>query len=132
MKAILSLALVLSSAALLPATPALAQSGSRICGYTAPNDEGTIGLVWEGHMEDSDYGAQCNNAINTFALTIQKTPELKKLQWTKYDKVTCETVGAMFKSQTTPDVDMCGYTITGQNYQVQRTSKTNKTTYTKM
>lgn len=132
MKAILSFSLVLSSAALLPATPALAQSGSRVCGYTAPNDEGTIGLMWEGHVEDPDYGPQCNNAINTFAAKIQKSPELKKLQWTKFEKVTCESVGAKFTSQTNPDVDMCGYTMTGQNYQVQRTVKTNKTTYTKM
>ncbi len=130
MKAILSCALVLSSATLLPAAPAIAQSGSRICGYTSTNDEGNIGFVYEARTTSNTYGKDCREANDAFWTKIQADPALKRLQWIRREKISCEDAGALFKSKTHPNDDLCFYTTGQSSNKVQRNTAKDSTSIT--
>lgn len=93
--------------ALAPATPAYAQSGSRLCGYSAPGQSGSyIGLLYEARTADASYTTQCDEAISKIWSSIQRDPQLKALAWIKHRKETCEDVGVKFQSANSPK-DMC-------------------------
>jgi len=104
----------------LPAAPAYAQSGSRLCGYSAPGASGSyIGLLYEARQRDASYSKQCNEAISKTWSKIQSDPQLKALSWTKHDKATCESVGANFQSANSPQ-DMCEKMEAKQGYLVKK------------
>ncbi len=91
----------------LPAAPAYAQSGSRLCGYSAPGQSGSyIGILYEARQNDASYSQQCEEAISKSWSKIQSDANLKALTWTKHSKETCESVGTKFQSSNSPQ-DMC-------------------------
>lgn len=112
----------------LPASPAFAQSGSRLCGYSAYMPKGVIGILFEARQDDASYSLQCDEAVKSAWSKIQANAQLKKLTWTKHYKETCESVGGMFVSSNSP-VDMCDKMEAGQGYQVTMSVPTNTTTY---
>lgn len=114
----------------LPASPAFAQSGSRICGYTAKTPTGALGLVFEARQDDAGYSMICDKAVETVWKKIQSNPQLKQLTWTKQYKATCESVGGMFMSSNSPQ-DMCDKMEANESYQVTKSASTNSTTYAK-
>lgn len=130
MRYILSLALILSGSALVPAAPAIAQSGSRICGYTSTNDEGNIGFVYEARTTSNTYGKDCRDATDAFWAKIQADPALKRLQWIRREKISCEDAGALFKSTSHPNEDLCFYTTGQSSNKVQRNTAKSLTTIT--
>jgi hypothetical protein len=104
----------------LPAAPAYAQSGSRLCGYSAPGASGSyIGLLYEARQKDASYGKQCDQAISKIWSKIQSDPQLKALTWTKHRKETCESVGSKFQSSNSPQ-DMCEKMEAKQPYLVKK------------
>jgi hypothetical protein len=104
----------------LPAAPAYAQSGSRLCGYSAPGQSGSyIGLVYEARQKDASYSKQCDEAISKIWSKIQSDPQLKAMTWTKHSKATCESVGANFQSANSPQ-DMCDKMEAKQPYLVKK------------
>lgn len=118
--------------AVLPASPALAQKGSRLCGKTAPTPTGAIGILFEVRMDGADYPDGCKTLVDKVSNWIARTPDLASLQWTTRYNKSCEEVGAMFKSGNS-DVDMCEpYMTAEQGYQVVKTNSTNSTTYVKV
>lgn len=104
----------------LPAAPALAQSGSRLCGYSAPAQAGSyIGLLYEARQDDLSYDDECDEAISKAWKKIQDDPQLKALTWTKHHKTTCEDVGVHFES-TNSDKDMCDNMKAHEGYLVKK------------
>ena len=87
----------------LPAAPAFAQSGSRLCGYSAPlPNEGRIGLLFEARQNDASYSRECSEAIDSIWNTIKADPQLKNFTWTRHEKEKCEDVSNHFAV-----ADMC-------------------------
>lgn len=114
----------------VPATPAMAQSGSRLCGWSAPTPTGYIGILYEARQDDASYSQQCDEAVDEINSEIKSNPNLKSLTWTKHYKATCESVGEKFMSSNSPK-DMCDKMEAKKGYQVVKTTSTNSTTYTK-
>lgn len=104
----------------LPAAPAYAQSGSRLCGYSAPGQSGSyIGLLYEARQKDASYSQQCDEAISKIWSKIQSDPQLKALTWKKHTKAKCEEVGVNFQSSSSPQ-DMCEKMDAKQPYLVKK------------
>jgi hypothetical protein len=104
----------------LPAAPALAQSGSRLCGYSAPGASGSyVGLLYEARQNDASYSKQCDEAVSKSWSKIQSDPQLKAMTWTKHYKATCESVGANFESTDSPK-DMCSKMEAKKGYLVKK------------
>lgn len=116
---------------IMPATVALAQSGSRLCGYTAQTPTGTIGFLYEARESSSTYTKECDTAIDKFWDAIKKDANLKQLNWYKKNKEVCQDVGPIFQSKNS-DKDMCNYMSAQESYKVIKDTATNKTTYTKL
>lgn len=110
-----SVAATLAAALIVPVgiatpTPAFAQKGSRLCGWTAEPAQGVaIGLLYEARTKDASYGKQCSVAISDIQKKIAGDPDLAKMTWTKVEKATCESIGEKFKSTTHTNGDMCDY-----------------------
>ena len=104
----------------LPAAPAYAQSGSRLCGYSAPGQSGSyVGLLYEARQNDASYSKQCDEAVSKSWSKIQANPDLKAMTWTKHYKATCESVGSYFQSTNSPQ-DMCEKMEAKQGYLVKK------------
>ena len=130
----------------LPAKPAHAQAGSRLCGWSAPaptppergmgsypgKPGNYIGLLYEARQKDSSYSKNCDRAISRLWDKIQADPTLKGLNWTRHSKATCESVGANFQSANSP-MDMCEKMEANQSYVVRYDSRgtVGKTSYEK-
>jgi len=114
----------------LPASPALAQSGSRLCGKTALTPSGAIGILYEARDDDKSYSKQCSEAINTADEKIKADAKLSMLTWTTQSKATCESVGPMFQSGNS-EQDMCKNMEAKKGYLVTMTKSTNSTDYAK-
>lgn len=112
----------------LPATPAYAQSYSRICGYTATTSTGAVGLVYEARTEDNSYTKQCDDALTSIWSTIQKDASLKQLKWTKHYKNKCEDVGALFVTSKVGS-DICDPMEAKQHYKITKTTSSDSTTF---
>ncbi len=126
----LAAAVLAGALSVVTAGPAMAQSGSRLCGWSAPTPTGYVGILYEARQKDSSYSKQCSEAISQINSTIQGDPQLKSLTWTKHEKATCEDVGGHFVSSDSPQ-DMCDKMEAKQAYQVVKTNSSNTTTYTK-
>ncbi len=125
-------ALSLLAAVLVVPGAAHAQKGSRLCGWTAQTPTGqVIGLLYEVRTADASDGKQCSEVISKFHEAITKDATLSKLNWTKANKSTCESVGNYFKSTSKPSDDMCDYMEAKKAYKVVKESAAN-TSYTKM
>ena len=109
-------------AALLLAAPmAYAQSGSRLCGWTADLPPGAVlgtstlpaggkmGILYEARDDDASYHKQCDDVISKVKSSIDGDADLKGFPWTKVKRATCESVGSAFVSTANPNVDMCQY-----------------------
>ncbi|MFN3314149.1 MAG: hypothetical protein ACK46Q_11875 [Hyphomonas sp.] len=131
MSGVIAAAVISASLSVVTAGPAMAQSGSRLCGWSAPTPTGYIGILYEARQKDASYTKQCNEAIDKINATIQGNPQLKALTWTKHNKATCESVGNSFMSSNSQQ-DMCEKMTAKEPYQVVKTNATNTTTYTKM
>jgi hypothetical protein len=116
---------------IMPATVALAQSGSRLCGYTTKIPTSNIGFLYEAREASSSYTKQCEEALDKIWNQIKKDPNLKNLEWKRRYKEVCQDVGPMFTSQNS-DLDMCNYMSAEEAYQVVWDAAKNKTTYTKL
>ena len=114
----LTSAVALISAVLIAPTVS-AQSGSRLCGWTATMPAGTvlsgktlpfggkIGLLYECRDGDASYHKQCDEAIDGFNKAIQSDPTMKGFVWTQVKRATCESVGGEFTSTANSSTDMC-------------------------
>ncbi len=101
----------------LPAAPAFAQSGSRLCGYSAPlPNEGRIGLLFEARQNDASYSRECSEAIDSIWNTIKADPQLKNFTWTRHEKEKCEDVSNHFAV-----ADMCDQMEAKAGYLVKKT-----------
>lgn len=118
------------SMTVLPASPAFAQSGSRMCGYSANTPSGALGLLFEARQDDAGYSYKCDQAVSKIWRDIQSNAQLKQLTWTKHYKETCESVGGQFMSGNSPQ-DMCDKMEANQGYKVTKTNASNSTTYEK-
>lgn len=128
---------VLSAAAVVASTfvisSAFAQSGSRLCGWTANDPAGnTLGIFDEVRKKDASYKKQCDQAITEMKKHIDGDPKLSKLQWAKVNNDTCESVGGKFTSKTNPSNDMCDYMEAKHPYSVMKLKDGSRTVYTKM
>lgn len=112
----------------LPGEPAHAQSGSRICGHTAPTPTGIVGFLLEARIGDNDYNKQCDDAITTSWNTIQNDAQLKKLNWTRRIKNACEDVGAAFATSKTTS-DICHPMNSKQLYKITKVAAADATTF---
>ena len=112
----------------LPASPAFAQSGSRICGWTAVTPTGANGLLYEIRVDASNSTEMCRKVIEAFGSKIQSDSNLKALTWVKQNKVQCETAGSQFLSANSPQ-DMCNLMQIQTAYIVTKTTASNSTTY---
>lgn len=91
----------------LPFAPAHAQSGSRLCGYTAPGPDGAyVGMLYEARQSRVDYSQVCEEATSQLKDKIDKHSDLRNLDWTRHIKETCESLGVKFQSNDSP-LDMC-------------------------
>jgi hypothetical protein len=131
MRTILAISLMLPAAALLPAVPALAQSGSRICGWTAATPGGAIGILYEARQDDASYSRQCDDAVSKIKSKIDSDAKLNTLTWSKKYKETCESVGALFISGNNPGSDICDKMEAKAGYTVQLSKSAGTTTFTK-
>ena len=126
----LAAAVLAGALSVVTAGPAMAQSGSRLCGWSAPTPTGYVGILYEARQNDATYNMQCDGAISKIQAKIKKDPQLKSLTWTKHEKATCESVGGFFMSSNSPQ-DMCDKMEADHAYQVVKTNSSNSTTYTK-
>lgn len=115
----------------LQASPAHAQSGSRICGYTASTPTGAVGLLLEARIGDNDYNKQCDDAISESWNTIQNDAQLKQLKWTRRIKNACEDIGVIFKTSKITS-DICDPMNSKELYKVTKTTSLDSTTLEKM
>ena len=137
-----SIAAVMAAAVLAPVgiatpTPAMAQSGSRLCGWTTevPAKGVAIGILYEVRTKDASDGKQCKTVIEKAQRKIASDPKLSAMTWTKVEKATCESVGEKFKSTTNTNGDMCDYMEAKQAYTVNKSTaedRTSTTTYAKV
>lgn len=124
----LAVAIALSGGlTLLPASPAFAQSNSKLCGYTAVTPTGTIGLLYEGYTPNSSYMKQCDLAVARIWKKIQNDPQLSQLTWTKQYNKRCEEVGVNFVTAQT-NSDICDMMASKLYWQVTKTTSTDTTT----
>ncbi len=120
----ISSAIALVAATLVAPNTAFAQSGSRLCGWTADLKSSTgavigkIGMLYEARTKDSSYTRQCNEAKSKMKDGIDSKEETKSLTWTEINKKTCEEVGAAFTSTDHTNGDMCDYMDAKQPYKV--------------
>ena len=112
----------------LPASPAFAQAGSRICGWTAVTPTGANGLLYEIRVDASNSTEMCRKVIEEFRSKIQSDSNLKALTWVKQYRVECETAGSQFLSANSPR-DMCDMMQIQTAYIVTKTTASNSTTY---
>ena len=85
---------ILALGALAPSL-ALAQSGSRLCGYVAIETPTKIGLLYEARDDDASYHKQCAEAIDETMDKIKGNAQLKTMNWKKIERFKCEEVGDM-------------------------------------
>ncbi len=120
-----SSAIALAAATLLASNAAFAQSGSRLCGWTAdlttqvpdPADKtktvtkvvGKVGVLYEARTKDKSMNKQCDEAKSDMKKKIDADPTNSSLNWTEITKKTCEDVGKDFTSSSHTNVDMCDY-----------------------
>lgn len=126
-------AVVLSAGSMVaPATPALAQSGSRLCGKTTTQMPGipAFGYLTEVRQKDTAYKSLCAAAIRTARDAIKKNPQWKNLKWTKHHTETCESVGKLFQSSNSPE-DMCDMMRANEDYEIYKTTG-NRTIYDRL
>lgn len=115
----------------VPVTPAFAQSGSRICGYsTAKSPSGPLGFLTEVRQAETSYSLICDGVVKNAWDKIQRDPTLKNLTWVKHYKETCESVGTLFVSSNSPQ-DMCDMMQNNEDYMVQKNAD-NKTRYDRL
>jgi hypothetical protein len=143
-----SLVAILSLSLIAPST-VFAQSGSRLCGWTATMPAGTslsgttlplggkIGLLYEARQNDSSYSKQCDTVIDEFNSAIKKDPVMSTFTWKKIHKDTCESVGDEFTSTAQTKHDMCDNMEAKKAYSVVKPFNTKEggaasTSYTKM
>jgi hypothetical protein len=112
------------------ATPAFAQSGSRLCGWWAATPGGSIGLLYEARYKNISYTEECDIVIDKINEQIKANPDLSKLTWNRVYKDTCESIGSNFVSAGNPNNDMCDYMTAKKPYEVKQSTKNNTTTYT--
>jgi hypothetical protein len=112
----------------LPASPALAQSGSRICGWTAVTPTGATGILFEIRVDQSNSTEMCRKVIDAFGTNIQNDPKLKALTWIKQNRAVCEAVGSQFQSSNSSQ-DICYMMQAETTYIVTKTTASNSTTY---
>lgn len=118
----------------MPAAPAYAQKGSRLCGYTAPGPGGSyVGMLYEARKARGDVNEVCKLATSQLKAKIDKHPDLKSLTWTRQIMQTCESIGGNFKSANSP-VDMCEKMSASIKYHVTMTPSASggETTYVKV
>jgi hypothetical protein len=119
-------------------TLAVAQSGSRLCGWTTeiPAKGVAIGLLYEARTKDTSYKKQCSEVIEKMQKEIEKDATLSAMTWTKVDKATCESVGTKFiDSKDHKSNDMCDYMGAKTPFKVQKSTTADKvatTVYTKL
>ena len=132
-----SIAAVMAAAVIAPvgmttSTPAVAQSGSRLCGWTTevPEKGVAIGILYEVRTADKTDGKQCNAVIDKAQKKIADDPTLSKMSWTKVSKATCESVGEKFKSTAQGNVDMCDYMEAKKPYMVKKSTAADRSSTT--
>jgi hypothetical protein len=108
--------------AVLPASPALAQSGSRICGkitnFETNGSTAYYAYITEVRQKSSSYDDDCKTAKTTAQQLINKHGE-QYLTWTDINKDTCEDVGLNFESTVVPR-DMCQKMEANISYKAQK------------
>jgi hypothetical protein len=130
-------AVLLAPVGIIAPVPALAQSGSRLCGWTSegPAKGQATALLLEVRTGDDDYHRQCSDFIESAQKKIAADGALSRLQWRKVERAACDSVGQAFRSTAQPDEDMCAYMWSKTPYKVQRSmlaDKTTATTYDKL
>ena len=120
-----------ASVIVLPASPANAQAGSRICGYTIITPDGVVGYVYEGRTTDSTYKTECSKAILETQSKAASDPQIiRGLPGVSHKFSICEYVGALFMSANSPQ-DMCLKMEVNSTYKVTKNKASNSTTYEK-
>lgn len=130
-------AVFLAPVGIITPVPALAQPGSRLCGWTSegPAKGQATALLLEVRTGDDDDGRQCKDFTGSAQKKIAADGALSQLQWRKVEKATCDSVGQIFRSTAQPNEDMCAYMWSKTPYKVQRSiqaDKTSATTYDKL
>jgi hypothetical protein len=118
---------IFAGSMVVPTSPALAQSGSRICGLSTTAMPGipALGFLTERRQRDTAYRTLCDATIRNAREKINRDPRMKNLQWTEHRKETCESVGKLFQSSNSPQ-DMCDKMRANEDYMIQKL--TNNTT----
>ncbi len=122
--ALVSLTMSLLAAALVVPNTALAQPGSRLCGwYTTMGDTTgarAIGFLTELRETESAYGAACDeDELNAkFEKYIKNDATLASYTWTKVQKNTCESVGQYFTSANQINNDICDSMTAYTHYKI--------------
>ncbi len=111
---------VIISALIAPTVSA--QSGSRLCGWTADVPVGTvidptltypeggkIAYLYEARVSDDSYQKQCDKAIAELEKTIQANAVQRTYAWKKVMRNDCPSVGSEFTSKAQTSTDMCDY-----------------------
>jgi hypothetical protein len=106
---------------------ALAQSGSRLCGYVAIETPTKIGLLYEARDDDASYHKQCDVAINETMDKINGNAQLKTMKWKKIERFKCEEVGNMGFINPGQSPDICDNMAAKQGYKVMKQGKANAT-----
>lgn len=128
----LAVAIALSGGlTVLPASPAFAQKGSKLCGYTAITPTGAVGLLYEARQEDNSYTNQCDNAIKKIWTDIQNDPQLRQLTWTKQYKQVCEKASENFATVKSGG-DLCDPMVAKIFYQITNTKSSDTTTFVQL
>ena len=109
--------------------PALAQSGSRICGYLAKKEK--IAISYEARKKEAFYSRTCKSAMNEIKDKINKDPKLKNLKWTSTHKATCESVGS-FLVKKGENTDICQKMKANCAYIITTNPKTLENTFKKI
>lgn len=115
--------------AVLPASPALAQSGSRLCGKIATTPTGAMAILYEAREKETSYSEECQKAEEKAAASIQANPKLNQLQWANLHKEVCESVSDRLTEKTVHDI--CDYMEARTGYLVTYTKSTKATSYEK-
>jgi hypothetical protein len=117
---------ILALGALAPSL-ALAQSGSRLCGYVAIETPTKIGLLYEARDDDASYHKQCAEAIDETMDKIKGNAQLKTMNWKKIERFKCEEVGNMGFINPGQSPDICDNMQAKQGYKVMKQGKANAT-----
>ncbi len=119
---------------------AMAQPGSRLCGYIAttqvPTSATTVGagamlIALEARDAGPNYTGWCNKIIQEVIGQIQGDALLSTMSWTKLDKATCESAGQYLTSATHGSNDMCDYMNSWGVYNVKKYNSPSQTTYSR-